>query len=461
MTFPTFTVLQPPAAGTDLTQSTIFHTGGGGPANLVEVLSTNLAGQINWFYDPVANNFNALATTVVPGGTVFLLGGTNVGPAATTDLRQINLAGEPLRETNVNAIDAELAAMGVKNPIVDINHEAVLLPNGDTAILATDVETIPLNGTPTKYEGQQVIVLNQNFQVVWDWDGFNWLSTSRLPTNPQDINNGVVDWMHANSIAWSPADDNLIVSVRSQDWAIKINYANGTGDGHIIWRLGPDGNFTLPPGTDPTAWFSHQHDVTYINDTTILVFDDGDTRQLTNPNTQSRGQEWVLNEQTMTATPVVNANLGVYDFAVGRRRSFPTATSHPIPAPSGQLPIITGNQSRRCPTAPLAMFRDEHPRVSLLLHAQSLRPHLRPAPTGASLPESGQSLLRIQPDGIAANWSTFTGGLDTYGDALSGDCSERPCPPPILFSTSAPSAPATSSAPPGRPSPCRRATTPR
>ena len=60
----------------------------------------------------------------MPGGTVFLLGGTNVGPAATTDLRQINLAGEPLRDTNVNAINAELTAMGVKNPIVDINHEA-------------------------------------------------------------------------------------------------------------------------------------------------------------------------------------------------------------------------------------------------------------------------------------------------------------------------------------------------
>ncbi len=211
-------------------------------------------------------------------------------------------------------------------PIENLNHDIQLLPNGDTAVIATDSEVIPLNGTPTTYLGNQVIVLNQNWQVVWDWDAFNYLSTSRLPTNPADITGNVVDWLHANSVAWSPADGNLIVSLRSQDWVIKIDYANGTGNGHIIWTLGADGSFTLPPGTAPSDWFSHQHDVTYINNTTILVFDDGNTRFLTNPNAQSRGQEWVLNEQTMTATPVVNANLGGYSAALGRRRSFPTAT---------------------------------------------------------------------------------------------------------------------------------------
>ncbi len=84
-------------------------------------------------------------------------------------------------------------------------------------------------------------------------------------------------------MAWSPADGNLIVSLRSQDWVIKINYANGTGDGHVIWTAGADGSFTLPSGTDPLAWFSHQHDVTYINNTTILVFDDGNTRESDEP----------------------------------------------------------------------------------------------------------------------------------------------------------------------------------
>ena len=98
--------------------------------------------------------------------------------------------------------------------------------------------------------------------------------------------------MHANSIAWSPADENLIVSVRDQDWVVKLDYDNGNGDGHIIWTLGQDGDFTLdnPPGAT-SPWFSHQHDVTYVDDSTILVFDDGNGRHQTDPNADSRGQE--------------------------------------------------------------------------------------------------------------------------------------------------------------------------
>ena len=207
--------------------------------------------------------------------------------------------------------------------IDDFTHDAMLLPNGDTVVLADDHATINLNGVPTRFGGDQVVVLNQNYQVVWDWDAFNYLSTSRLPTNPSDISANGVDWLHGNSVAWSPADSNLIVSLRSQDWVLKLDYANGSGDGHIIWTLGADGSFSLPAGTDPSVWFSHQHDVTYINNTTILVFDDGNNRALTNPNAQSRGQEWVVNEQTMTATPVVNSNLGSYSFALGSAQILP------------------------------------------------------------------------------------------------------------------------------------------
>ena len=136
-----------------------------------------------------------------------------------------------------------------------------------------------------------VLVLDQNFQVAWVWDPFNWLNIRRLPT----LGEGPSDWTHANSIAWSPADGNLVVSLRSQDWVIKIDYANGTGDGHVIWRLGQGGDFRIN-STDPSPWFSHQHDVRYINDTTLVLFDNGNTRHSKNPRANSRGQELVLDE---------------------------------------------------------------------------------------------------------------------------------------------------------------------
>ena len=265
----------------------------------------------------MANSFFSYGPTLVPGGTVYLIGGKVFGGGDVTNLREIDLAGDPLRETSIDAVNAELAALG-KDPIINFNHDVQLLPNGDTAILAGTQRVINVKGTPTTYTGDMVLVLDKNFQVTWVWDAFDWLDTNRLPT----LGEGPGDWTHANSIAWSPEDGDLLVSLRSQDWVVKINYANGTGDGHVVWRLGQGGDFTIN-SSDPSPWFSHQHDVRYINDTTILVFDDGNTRQAKDPNAHSRGQELVLNEKTMTATLVVNADLGNYSFALGTAQMLP------------------------------------------------------------------------------------------------------------------------------------------
>jgi hypothetical protein len=114
----------------------------------------------------------------------------------------------------------------------------------------------------------------------------------------------------------SPADGNLILSVRHQDWVIKIDYENGGGDGHIIWKLGQDGDFSVN-STDPSPWFSHQHNVHYIDDSTLILFDNGNTRRASDPNAHSRGQVWRLDEQTMTATLLLNADLGNSSDALG------------------------------------------------------------------------------------------------------------------------------------------------
>jgi hypothetical protein len=313
LTFPIITVPRPLGPNTDLTDNMIFHIGGQSPtpSRIVTQFATDLAGNIDWYYDPVANNLDGTATRLVPGGMILFLGNSHPNIGGDYVLREMDLADDSLRETNVDAISAQLAALG-KNPIINLNHEAQLLPNGDVAILAMTQRVIKVNGKPTTYDGDMVLVLDQNFQVKWAWDPFDWLDTKRLGRDGE----GPDDWLHANDIGWSPEDGNLIVSLRAQDWVIKIDYSNGTGDGHIIWRLGAGGDFTAVP-SDPSPWFSHQHDVRYINDNTIIVFDNGNTRRLTNPHADSRGQEWVLNEQTRTATLVVNADLGNYSSALG------------------------------------------------------------------------------------------------------------------------------------------------
>ena len=166
--FPTFTDPLPPTAGADLTQNMVFHIGDG---QQIDTVATDLAGNINWYYDAVGNNFPSFATTVVPGGTVYLLGGPLEPAAAGLALREIDLAGDSLRETNVSAVDAELAAMG-QGQIFQFDHEATLLPNGDTAVIGSTFGTITINGVSTPAVGDMVIVLDKNFQVVWAWNGF-------------------------------------------------------------------------------------------------------------------------------------------------------------------------------------------------------------------------------------------------------------------------------------------------
>jgi hypothetical protein len=232
-----------------------------------------------------------------------------------------------VRETNLDAVSAELTAMG-HDPIYSFSHDVERLPNGQTAVIGLTERTVNINGTLTDYVGADIVVLDDNLQVAWVWDSFAHLDVNRGPVLGEVLQPGsqiptasvprlpAVDWLHLNAVSWSPADGDLVLSMRNQDWVIKIDYRNGEGDGHVIWRLGQDGDFTVN-STDPNPWFSHQHDAHYVDDTTMVLFDNGTTRRESYPNANSRGQVWKLDEETMTATLVVNADLGNWAGALG------------------------------------------------------------------------------------------------------------------------------------------------
>ena len=141
------------------------------------------------------------------------------------------------------------------------------------------------------------------------------------------------DWLHTNA-AQGTADGNIIISERSQDWALKINYANGKGDGSVIWRMGAGGDFTIvnPPSQtcgsplNVFPWFTHQHDVHYDfqNEASgagfmiMTVFDDGNTREAQCPAPQdSRGMVLLVNEAARQVYIETAADLGGYSFALG------------------------------------------------------------------------------------------------------------------------------------------------
>jgi hypothetical protein len=347
--FAEFTVGQTPGAGSDLYQNMVFHMAIGNANNAVNVLATDLAGRVEWYYDPVTSGLNStFATSLVPGGTILVLDGT-------TDLvlKEIDLAGNTLRETNVDALNAQLKARGGPPIRYNLHHDAQRLPDGKTAILADTEKKVVVNGTHAAYVGDLVLVLDQNFQVTWTWNSFNYLDVNRGPID-ESTNPPLVDWLHSNSVAWSPADGDLIVSMRNQDWVIKIDYAYGTGDGHIVWRLGKDGDFSIN-SSDSYPWFSHQHDVRYIDNTTLVVFDDGNTRiDQQEPDGHSRGQVLSLNEQTRTATLLVNADLGNYSFALGSAQKLPNGNYVFTSGFLGTMPNVYGQSIEVRPDGTIA-----------------------------------------------------------------------------------------------------------
>jgi arylsulfate sulfotransferase len=300
----------------------------GGTSTLYPDVATDLSGKVIWYYYPNdATKSDVLTRPVQGGGTITLQDDLAWDPTVTQEqyLRQIDLAGNTIRETNMGAIQHELVALGaldggsctgITDPVVgtacagSFHHDAIqTLPNGYMAALL-DIERIYPIGTQGDTSGKlvdiigdMIIVMNSNWQVVWYWDAFDPNGTGQgypqLPvtqTAPLGETCGINtsgcppmfllgsssvaplahDWLHANSLYYWPApqDGNttggdIIWSSRHQDRIFRIDYKDGAGTGDILWQMGPPDDGLLQPSNftfdnmynDPWPWFSHQHEV--------------------------------------------------------------------------------------------------------------------------------------------------------------------------------------------------------
>ena len=234
-------------------------------------MATDLEGNLLWFY-PGQLSF---LTRPLAGGTILGIDQQVSFDSSYQTVREFDLIGTTVRETNAARVSEQLAAMG-KGPVTAFHHEAELLPDGRVVVLAA-TERI-LSGVqgpgPVNVLGEMVVVLDRNFQVEWAWDAFDHIDPARAALQgetcapggggcpPFYLSDRANDWLHANSVRYTP-DGNLVMSIRHQDWVIKIDYANGQGSGQILWRLGRYGDFTIE-SDDPDPWFSHQHDATVL-----------------------------------------------------------------------------------------------------------------------------------------------------------------------------------------------------
>jgi arylsulfate sulfotransferase len=380
--FPQFTVNVGPGPATDTADPLLLvnpHQFGNGL--IYANVATDLKGNIMWYYYASPPQ-DIIMGRPLHGGTMLTI---QSGPAWIPNsikkqlLRQIDLAGNIIKETNTGAIQQQLLAMGaadggpcdaIPSPapvgsgcLDDFHHDVIQsLPGGYTALLAAIEKIYPpgtqgdTSGLPVDVIGDMIVVLDANWKVVWYFDSFQHASgggqldihraavlgetcTLKQQGCPNmyllgpGISTEAPDWLHGNSLYYWPQDHDLLFSARNQDWVMKIDYNDGAGSGNILWRMGPCGDFTFENTyNDPWPWFSAQHEAAIENGGAgpLDLFDNGNTRVSppSGPGSStgcmpgvgsgnSRGMALTIDETSLEVTPVLSVDLGKFSNSGG------------------------------------------------------------------------------------------------------------------------------------------------
>lgn len=327
-----------PDASKDGSEPVIIHSAasiGGG----VRPFATDLQGRLIWYL-----RSDDFVTRVIPGGRFLVLADGQNSVNNTHEeqvLKEIDLAGNVIRETNIGRVAEQLESHGIHSDcqkngrecVSGFHHEAIRLSNGHTLIIA-GIERMMPTGTqgskmPVDVLGDLIIDLDEDFQVAAVWNGFDHLDLKRKSLYDSKCRTGaggcpavlLADeangWTHTNSISYIPSSGDLIISQPEQNWILKIDWKDGKGSGKVLWKLGKDGDFKAD-SKDPNPWFAYQHDAGFepVGSNLLSLVDDGDTSGK-DAKAVVRGQVWKIDEDNHVATLVYNAPLGVHTFCCG------------------------------------------------------------------------------------------------------------------------------------------------
>lgn len=278
---------------------------------------TDLSGNVLWFYlgdaTDVANHGHPMPLRMLANGNIMALITNRYTGHPNTPygcLREVDLSCTTVSNAygprSITLPELNQRLQQVPTPsgrIVQVNyfsHDVFELANGHVVVICQEFVDVTMDGATITVMGDALVDLDEAFNPQWVWSAFDHLDLTRHPYlwDPDH------DWTHSNAVQATP-DGNLMLSVRNQSWVLKINYANGAGDGSILWRLGYEGDFTLA-GNAPANWFFAQHyphilTTSGTSITSLTVVDNGNYRPGTDPPEFSRCLIVQLNEAAMTA----------------------------------------------------------------------------------------------------------------------------------------------------------------
>jgi len=276
-----------------------------GPGPVTEgayLVGFDAEGHLTWYYqDPSLDGVYAADRQVRPLDDGDLLIAVPVG------WRVISPAGETRREFSYPELGLEM-----------LHHDAAPLPGGGLLLLSGESRSIEVEGEEVAVFGDVVVEVDASGEVVGRWSTFDHLDTQRFPgaMSLSAANDGVgLDWTHANGLVYAAEDDSFLLSLRNQSWIIKVDRASG----EVLWRLGDGGDFALESG----EWFYSQHAPEVADDGTMLLYDNGNERDVAAAERYSRAVRYSLDEEALTARQVWEFVSPFYNGAMGDANTLP------------------------------------------------------------------------------------------------------------------------------------------
>jgi len=172
-----------------------------------------------------------------------------------------------------------------------------------TSYIGKNVDNIPAS-VPHSGQGVRVTaaVVQEimDGQIVFEWDSTDHPELYALDPDADYYNKSDywTDYVHLNSVAIDPADNNFVFSLSNADTVIKVDRNNGK----ILWKLGGAADEF---GLSDEQKFSHQNDVRITADGALTLFNNGAPDETADENGdtifgQSSVMKFKINESAKT-----------------------------------------------------------------------------------------------------------------------------------------------------------------
>jgi hypothetical protein len=289
-------------------------------------------GEVIWYYrtNSRISDFNFL-----PNGHIAYM---------TQDFRlvEIDLLGNIINSWYASGRPYDPPQEGTPVKALTFHHDAFPMDNGNYLMLGSEYKAIENYYTseteefaPRKTQnimGDVIYEFNPAGEIIWDWHAFDHLDPMRIGYETfsgywdRRGFSDIIDWSHANTVLYDPADNTIMVNFRYLSSILKIHRDSKD----IKWIFGEPSGYadnlrSKLIGLDKGDWFWHQHSPSLSPDGTLFIFNNDNYKarpfDKISETTLSYAAAFRINEEDLSAellwTSRIPGETGLASFAMG------------------------------------------------------------------------------------------------------------------------------------------------